>query len=80
MNIGSQFAIPPFDVEVEQALAPAPLEDGDQDAVGGRHREQVEHDRLERDHDRAEGDEQEHEREQQHEAEHLRHRARLWPR
>ena len=34
MNMGSQFAIPPFDVEVEQALAPAPLEDHDENAVG----------------------------------------------
>ena len=76
MNIGSQFAIPPFDVEVEQALAPAPLEERDEDAVRGRHGEQVEHDRLDRDHDRAERDEQEPEGEQEHEAEHLRHRAR----
>ena len=67
MNIGSQFAIPPFDVEVEQALAPAPLEDRDDDAVRGSDGEQVEDDRLHRDHDRAERDEQEHEGEEQHE-------------
>ena len=77
MNIGSQFAIPPFDCEVEQALAPAPLEERDQHAVGGGHGEQVEQDRLDRDHDRAERDEQEPEREQQDEAEDLRDRARL---
>ena len=35
-------------VEVEQVLAPAPLEDRDQDAVGGGDRQQVQDDRLER--------------------------------
>ena len=59
-------------VEVEQVLAPAPLEDRDEHAVGGRDREQVEQDRLERDDDRAERDQQEQEREQQDEAEHER--------
>lgn len=39
----------------------AVLEDPHQDPVGGRDREQVEQDRLDRDHDRAEGDEQQQE-------------------
>ena len=68
--------MPPL-LEVEQVLAPAPLEDRDEHAVGGGDREQVEDDRLERDHDRAERDQQQQEREQQHEAEDQRHRARL---
>ena len=55
--------------EAEQVRAPAPLEDGDEHAVGGADRQQVEHDRLARDHDRAERDEQEQEREHEHEAE-----------
>ena len=69
--------MPPFELEVEQALAPAPLEDRDEHAVGGGDGEQVEQDRLERDHDRAEGDEQEPEGEQQDEAEDERHRLGL---
>ena len=66
--------MPPVRVEVEQVLAPAPLEDGDEHAVGRGDREQVEHDRLQRDDDRAERDQQEQEREQQDEAEHERRR------
>ena len=56
MKIGSQNAMPPFELEVEEVLAPAVLEDGDEHAVGGADREQVQHDRLGRDHDRAERD------------------------
>ena len=64
MKIGSHGRDAAVRVEVEQALAPAPLEDGDEHAVGGADREQVEDDRLDRDHDRAERDEQQQEREQ----------------
>ena len=55
---------PAVRVEVEQVLAPAPLEHRHQHPVGGRDREQVQDDRLHRDHDRAERDQQQHEREQ----------------
>ena len=58
MKIGSHWAMPPFDLKFEQVLAPAVLEDRDDDAVGRAHREQVEHDRLRRDHERPERDEQ----------------------
>ena len=75
MNIGQPVGDAAVRVEVEQALAPAPLEERDDHAVGGGDREQVEEDRLDRDHDRAERDEQEPEGEQEDEAEDDRHRA-----
>ena len=74
MKIGSHWAMPPFDLKLQQVLAPAVLEDGDDDTVGRADREQVEHDRLRRDHDRPERDQQQAEREEQHEAEHERSR------
>ena len=58
--------------EAEQPLAEAVLEDEHQHAVGGRDREQVEQDRLDRDHERAEGEQHQGEREQEHEREHER--------
>ena len=45
-------------VEVEQVLAPAPLEHGDHDAEGGGHRQQVQDDRLEGHDDGPEGEQQ----------------------
>ena len=68
---GCDAAVP---LEVEQVRAPAPLEDGHQQAVGRGHRQQVHQDRLDRDHDRAERDEQQHEREAEHEDEDERRR------
>ena len=53
--------------DAEHALADAVLEDEHEHAVGGGHRQQVEHDRLDRDHDRAERDQHQHEREQEDE-------------
>src|SRR3712207_6863685 len=40
-------------VDAEEAGAPAVLEDQHEHAVGGGDRQQVQHDRLDRDHDRA---------------------------
>ena len=57
-------------LEAQQALAPAPLEDGDEHAEGRADREQVEDDRLEGDHNRAERDQQQSEGENQDESEH----------
>ena len=51
-------------VDAEQAAAPSPLEDHDDDPVGGADRQQVEHRRLERHQDRAEHDHQQQERQQ----------------
>ena len=51
----------------EEALADAVLEDEHEHAVGGCDREQVEHDRLDRNDDRAEGDQHQHEREEEDE-------------
>ena len=67
--------MPPFDWKFEEVLAPAVLEDGDEHAVRGADREQVQHDRLDRDHDRAERDQQQQEREREHEAEDERRRV-----
>ena len=60
---------PAGELETEELLAPAVLEDEDEDAVGRADREQVEQDCFRCDHDGAEGDEHQPEREQQHEAE-----------
>ena len=49
------------------------LEDQDEQPIGGAHRQQVEHDRLDRDDQRAEGHQQQQEREPEHEREHARH-------
>ncbi len=62
-------ADPSVGVEAEQRLAQPVLEDEDEDPVGGAHREQVEHDRLDRDDDRAEGDQQQQERKPEDEGE-----------
>ena len=67
--------IPPVWIEAEQALPPAVLEHEHERAVGGRNREQVEHDRLDGDHDRAERDQHQQERERKHEREHVRRRV-----
>ena len=67
--------MPPFEVKSNR-LSPQPYwKTSDQHAVGRRHREQVEHDRLQRDHDRAERDERAGEGEDQHEPEHDRRLA-----
>ena len=57
-------------LEAEQLLAVALLEDQHEHAVGGADRQQVQHDRLDRDDQRAERDQQEHEREAEDEQEH----------
>ena len=58
-------------LEAKDRLGPAVLEDEREHAVGGRDREQVERDGLERDDDRAEGDEEQAEGEREHEGEHV---------
>ena len=63
----------PFDAE--QAAAPAPLEHGDDDAVGGADREQVHDHRLERHEQRPEHDHQQQERQAQHGGEEVRQRV-----
>ena len=64
--------IVPFDVKPRIGSAQWCSKTSARIAVGGPDREQVEHDRLERDDDRAEGDEQEQEREREHEGDHVR--------
>ena len=60
------------DLEAEQLLPVAVLEDEDEDPVGGSDREQVQEHRLRRDHDRSERHQHQQEREDQDEAEHER--------
>ena len=64
---GSHVAIVPGRLEAEQRRAPAVLEDEHEHAVGGGHRQQVEHDRLDRDDDRAERHHQDEEAHPEHE-------------
>ena len=59
-------------LEAEHARAPAVLEDGDEDPVGGADREQVQRDRRRGDHERPEREQQQHEREPEHEQEDVR--------
>ena len=54
--------------DAEQARAPAPLEDGDDDPVGGADRQEVEQRRLEREHQAAERRQQQQERRQEDDA------------
>ena len=75
MKIGSQGAMPPFDWKLSRFSPQPNWKSGDEHAVRGGDREQVQHDRLDRDHDRAERDQQEQERERQHEGEHERRRV-----
>ena len=49
MNSGIQDSIGAVDAKPEQALEPAVLEDQHHRAVGGADRQQVQHDRLDRD-------------------------------
>ena len=62
-------------VDADQLHAPAPLEDGDEDAVGGADRQQVHDHRLERHEHAAEHGHQQQEAEQQHDADQQRHAA-----
>ena len=64
--------IGPVSREAEQALEPAVLEDQHEHAVGRGDRQEVQHDRLDRDDDRAERHQQQHERGDDHEPEHVR--------
>ena len=63
---------PAGELEAEEPLAPAVLEDEDEDSVRRPDREHVQDHRLGCDHNRAERDEHQQEREQQDEAEHER--------
>ena len=55
--------------QAEELVADALLEDEHHQAVRGADRDEVEHDRLQRQHDRAEGDGQHHEAQAQHDQE-----------
>src|SRR5262249_24552861 len=59
-------------VEPDQVDAPAELEDGGDDAVGGRDRDQIARRRLDRDQQRAEGDQQDDEAEPDDDRDHQR--------
>ena len=60
-------------VDADQAHAPAPLEDGDEDAVGGADRQQVHDHGLQRHENTSEHSHQQDEAEQQHDADEHRH-------
>ena len=74
-NIGTHASIGPDLVDADQVHAPAPLEDGDEDAVGGADRQQVHDHGLERHEQAAEHRHQQQEAEQQHDADQQRHAA-----
>ena len=61
MKIGTHASITSVGPHAQQVLREALLEDGNQHAVGGARREQVQQDRLDRDDDRAERDQQQQE-------------------
>ena len=61
ISIGASGMIGTVSCDTDQAGAPAPLEDRDDDAVGGTHAEHVEHRGLQRHQDRAEHDHQDQE-------------------